>query len=72
MSHPGRKLQPTDVLTIRSDNELRDNAVRMLRLARAILRTVPSSTAHAKRLGISHHAARQIVRRQRYKDVAHG
>jgi hypothetical protein len=68
--HPCRKVSPADVRALRGDDVLRANALQMLRLARTILRTVPSSTAHAKRLGISHHAARQIVQRKRYKEVA--
>lgn len=64
-----RKLKDEDVRIVRSDRVLRANALHMLRLAREILRTVPSQSQHARRLGMHPRSIVEIAQGRRYKEI---
>lgn len=77
--HPMRKVSLSDVQVMRSDKQLRDNALRMQRYAKQLrqvaqvaLQSVPSLKQHAARLGIHETTARRIAQGGRYKEVGHG
>ncbi len=64
-----RKLSPFDVRQLRRNLAKRQTAVRMIAEAREILRTVPTPTQSARRLGIHHTRAVMAARGHAYKEV---
>jgi hypothetical protein len=64
-----RKVDNNDVRLIRHDYETRRMARLMIEQGKRILESVPTTSAHARRIGIHDSRVKAIARRLAYKDV---